>query len=237
MATNQLYYDEPLNVAVPSGITSGDPLCIGKMPGVAVDDRDSTTGYATVDFGRNVYDLAVEAVDDAGNVAVAIGDRIYYTSTDTIVLNKKKSGIFFGIALEAITSGSDDTIMVKVTAGAGGAGDLKHAKALAVLDLSAAAANGVVVLHNESAVTIVKAVPLYTEASSTNPGVVIRLGSETDNDRYYTGTSLTSAVQWTGTAVTLLKSYAPAGDTIVASCAGSKTGTGEVLWCIEYVNA
>jgi len=228
--------DLPLTVAVASGTASNDPVMVGGLPGVALKDRDSD-GNAPVDFRANVWDLSVEGVDDAGNVAVAAGDAIFYTSTDDPVLNKKASGKFFGIALEAVTSGAETTIEVKIKGiGTEDAGCMiKHAKAMAAMDLSGAAVVDNVILHVESARTLVKAVPLYTEASSTHTGVTLTLGKETDADYYYTGASTASAAMWAGTPVTLLATDIAAGDTVICGSAGSKTGAGEVLWCIEYI--
>lgn len=102
-----------LNVAVPVGTVSGDPVEIVDMHGVALTDRDSN-GYATVKFGfMYVADLAVEAVNHTVGSAVAIGDKLYYDSAATIKINKDSTdGKAIGYALEAIVSGSSDTIMV-----------------------------------------------------------------------------------------------------------------------------
>lgn len=111
---------------------------------------------------------------------------------------------------------------------------IKHAKAYAKLDLSGAAASDVVILHTTRACTLVKAVLLYTEASSADAGVTVEIGKETDADYYYTGTSEVSKAQWYEKDVTLLKTDIAAGDTVICGCAGSKVGTGEILVCIEY---
>ena len=106
-----------LTVAVSSGITSDDPVLIGvSLTGFAITDRDSS-GNAVVQFPYStVIDINVEAVNNAGNSAVAIGDIIYYDSAATIKLNKDATnGIQYGIALETITSGSSDTINVLLT--------------------------------------------------------------------------------------------------------------------------
>lgn len=111
MAKNQIFASgRQLTVAVASGTASGDPVLVGTMTGVALEDRDSN-GNAPVAFD-GVYDLSVKAIDDAGNSAVALGDHIYLVNADTPKLSKKASGNFFGFALEAITGGSTDTIRV-----------------------------------------------------------------------------------------------------------------------------
>ena len=98
----------------PATPSSGDPVRYGNKCGVAVGDEDSD-GNTVVDFGPAVYDLSVKAVNDAGDSAVAVGDKIYYVDADTPVLSKKTtSAYFFGYAMEAITAGSTDTIKVMI---------------------------------------------------------------------------------------------------------------------------
>ena len=97
-----------------------------------------------------------------------------------------------------------------------------------------AAASDVVIFHAARACTLVSAILLYTEASSADAGVAVTIGKETDNDYYYTGTSEVSKAQWYEKSVTLLQTAIAAGDTVICGCAGSKTGTGEVLVFIEY---
>lgn len=112
MSTNLVYkVGNSLEIAVPSGITSGDPVVVGNITGVAETDRD-TDGNATVKFD-GVYDLSVKAIDDDGNSAVAIGDIIYWLTGDTPKLSKKNSGTAFGVAMETVTSAATATIQVK----------------------------------------------------------------------------------------------------------------------------
>ncbi len=114
MATNRARVEgRKLSVAVGSTIVSGDPVIVGSMPGVALTDYDADSGEATVDFG-GVYNLSVKGVDNAGNVAVALGDALYYVTGDTPVLSKKASGVFFGYALEEVVSSETTTIMVRI---------------------------------------------------------------------------------------------------------------------------
>lgn len=115
MAKN-LIFGEAKGVAVicshPTTPASGDPVRFGEMTGVALV-AENTDGETTVDFiPGNVYDLSVKGVNGSGNSAVAVGDKIYYVDADTPVLSKKDTGRFFGFAMEAISSGSTDTINV-----------------------------------------------------------------------------------------------------------------------------
>jgi hypothetical protein len=239
MATN-IKYPGPgvsLNLAVSAGVVSGDAVQIGKIHGVAVEDRGSD-GYAVVKLPYMfVADLAVEAVDNDSNSAVSIGDELYYDSAATIKINKDNvNGVFIGLALEAITSGSNDTIMIAMAGapGASGQGVTQHAHAYAKLDLSGAAQADVPILHVSAKAVIKKLLLLYTEASSADAGVAVKVGKETDDDYYYTGTSEVSKSQWYEADVTLLNEDIAAGDTVICSNAGGKTGTGEILVCIEY---
>jgi predicted RecA/RadA family phage recombinase len=119
MATNKIQEGKTLRVTVDSTVEAGDPVVVGaSIKGVALTDYSATDEKATIDT-EGVFDLSVQAVNDAGNSAVAIGDRLYYVSTDSPVLSKKKSGVPFGIALEAISSGLTATINVKLTPDAG----------------------------------------------------------------------------------------------------------------------
>lgn len=77
-------------------------------------NQAATGNAASIDTG-GVYNLSVKGVvTGTGNVAVAIGDRLYYNSGDTPKLNKTTTGVPYGIALAAITSGSTATIAVRV---------------------------------------------------------------------------------------------------------------------------
>lgn len=118
MATNMVYEKgDELSYAASaltpsSGVESGDPVLAGQVPGVALIDE--TDSKVTVKH-NGVFDLEAEAVDNAGNSAIAVGDILYYDSAATIKINKDATnGVRFGYALEAIGSGNSDTIYVKV---------------------------------------------------------------------------------------------------------------------------
>jgi len=110
-----------------------------------------------------------------------------------------------------------------------------YAKAYEILDLSGAAQSDVVIAHFSGGATLNKIILLYTEASSADAGVAIKIGKETDDDYYYTGTSEINKAKWYENDVTLLQTAVAAGDTVVCSSAGGKTGTGEILVCMEYL--
>jgi predicted RecA/RadA family phage recombinase len=113
MAKNQRYeFGDKIPLPVASGTVSGAPVAVGQIPGVALTDRDAN-GNATV-HTAGVYDLTVNGVDGSGNAAVAAGDILYYVSGDTIKLSKKTSGVRFGYAMGALSSGASGTIPVKI---------------------------------------------------------------------------------------------------------------------------
>ena len=110
MAKNMLYKDgRHIKLAIAS-ISSGDPVCVVEITGVALIDTDAN-GDVVVDT-KGVYDLSVKGHDGTSDSAVAIGDKLYYDSADTPKINKNAAAIFFGYALEEIASGATDTIMV-----------------------------------------------------------------------------------------------------------------------------
>jgi len=115
VATNTKYMwsdSLPLTCTDPTTPASNDPVVCGQIPGVALADEDSN-GLTTVAL-NGAFDLSVKGVDGSGNSAVAAGDIIYYTSGDTPKLNKKTTGVRFGYALAAVSSGATATIAVKI---------------------------------------------------------------------------------------------------------------------------
>lgn len=113
MATNEVFEKaDTLYEAVPSGTLSGDPVVVGQIPGVALIDRDAD-GKATI-TRRGAHLLSVKGIDGGGNSAVAVGDILYHTQADTPKLSKKATGVRFGYADEAVTSGATATIRVIV---------------------------------------------------------------------------------------------------------------------------
>lgn len=118
MSTNQTKGDSWVHSVVcsdPTAPTTGSPVRYGFMTGVALTDEGEGGNSATttsVDFGPKEWDVSVKGVDGSGNSAVAAGNLIYYVDADTPKLSKKTAGYLFGIAMEAINSGSTATIRV-----------------------------------------------------------------------------------------------------------------------------
>lgn len=120
MALNRKY--EGFGVRLPNIVathpatpSSGQPARLGVLTGIALTS-ESAAGFIVLDETNSVWELPVKGVNDGGNVAVAAGDALYYVDADigsgTGFLSKKTSGIFFGIALEAVNSGSTTSIDV-----------------------------------------------------------------------------------------------------------------------------
>lgn len=123
MATNRRFPDQKKTreLPVPSGWVSGRPVCVGQIPGVCLTSRDADL-TATVQLDGS-FNLHVEGIDSSGtsgadaNVAVAVGDKLYYDGTPTnsgIYLSKRAGGIFFGYAEGTLDSGDDGTISVMI---------------------------------------------------------------------------------------------------------------------------
>ncbi|WP_025322266.1 DUF2190 family protein [Deferrisoma camini] len=107
MATNKVQDGRILDLAPSGGASSGDPVVVGQITGVAlVDIANGSSGAVEI---RGVFDLAVHGWDGAANAAVAVGDAIYHDGSE---LNKDTSGTLFGYALGAVTAGATTTIPV-----------------------------------------------------------------------------------------------------------------------------
>jgi predicted RecA/RadA family phage recombinase len=115
MAKNTVYMwtkSRPHACTDPATPASGDPVRDGQTPGVALVNEDAAGLTTVAEDGQ--FLLSVKGVDGSGNSAVADGDIIYYVDADTPKLSKKTTGVRFGYARAAITSGSTATIAVEV---------------------------------------------------------------------------------------------------------------------------
>ena len=113
MSTNEIYdHGDVLELPVPAAYTSGDPVVVGKIPGVLETDRDSD-GNAIVKM-RGVFDLSVEGTNAAGNTAIAVGDALFWQVGDTPTISADATGELFGHALEIVASAATTVIKVRV---------------------------------------------------------------------------------------------------------------------------
>ncbi len=115
-ATNDTYQDTSfLNIAVPAGIVSGDPVSIGFITGVAQTTRD-TAGNATIRIAPKPAVLLsvigqTTISSPVTNSAVAVGDKLYVDNT-TKAVSKDATGKFLGYALGTVISGATSSISV-----------------------------------------------------------------------------------------------------------------------------
>lgn len=113
MAKNRVHENgDHLDLTVPSGKVSGDPVCVGQICGVCVVDRQAD-GRATVQQ-NGVYSLSVKGINNVTNTAIVEGDILYYDEARTPKIDVTNTGKRYGYALEAVTSGATATIKVKV---------------------------------------------------------------------------------------------------------------------------
>jgi len=111
MATNYVQDGNVLDLTIPD-VTSGSPVVVGNIVGVALTDTDSDGNVRVATTG--VWNLSVKAVDGAGDSAVSVGDYIYYVTGETPYLSKENSGKLFGVALGSVAAGQTATIPVKL---------------------------------------------------------------------------------------------------------------------------
>lgn len=121
MANNFVQEGENLTLAI-AAVASGDPVAVGEVHGVALTATDADGQVVVATTG--VYSLSVKGIDDAGNIAVAIGDPVFYVAADVPKLSKKASGMLFGIALGAVVSGATTAIPILILQNPVGIADL-----------------------------------------------------------------------------------------------------------------
>jgi predicted RecA/RadA family phage recombinase len=116
MAKNQrLQLGNHLRIAVGSGEVSGNPISVGMIAGVLLTDRDAD-GVATM-CRVGSFNLSVKGIDQSGNSAVAVGDKLFCVNADTPRVSKKNTGVFIGWALGTVTSAATSTIEVLMAGG------------------------------------------------------------------------------------------------------------------------
>jgi len=106
------------------------------------------------------------------------------------------------------------------------------------IDLSGAA-DARFVLHTEVPLWLCRATILYTEATSVNAGITLKIGKEVDDDYYYIGASANGGggrAQYYSETVNLLANDVGLGDTVAFSSAGGKVGIGEVQLILDYLS-
>jgi len=98
-------------------VDKGDPVLIGsgKAVGVAFKSAAAATDLIAVDT-EGIWGLSVVGSDDAGNSAVAGGDRLYINTTTAVIskITDINTQVPFGIALGVVGAGATGVIAVKV---------------------------------------------------------------------------------------------------------------------------
>lgn len=106
MATNE-HFRDPTTLSLPVGadVTSGTPVVVGSIPGVALTDENdggNADNSATVAI-RGVYRVPVN-----GEIA-AVGDPVYLDDSGDLTAD---DGALFGFALETVAAATESTIPV-----------------------------------------------------------------------------------------------------------------------------
>lgn len=119
MATNELYetgYQISVVCSYPTTPASGGVVIYGDLTGVAEAD-EGTDGKTPVDFGPGIWDLSVTDINTGG---IAVGAPLFASKASPVVLSNLSTGVFFGYAMEVVSSGQTATIPVMHVAQAGG---------------------------------------------------------------------------------------------------------------------
>jgi len=199
--------------------SSGEPVWETDGLKLAIGDG-ATAGGKHVAMG-DIGDYVAKALFDAYSILMATTDN---TPVALTVAEQTLVGRITGGAIASLTVAQIITLLALP----------QFTKAMVIIDLSGGAVSGIPILHTSRALTLLKAIILYTELSSADAGVTITIGKEASSAYYYTGTSEISKAQWYELDVTLLATDVAVGDTVICGCAGGKVGTGEVLIFLEY---
>jgi len=97
-------------------VDGGDPCVFGDVGvGVAFTSAAAATDYIALDT-EGIWWQSVVATNEAGNIAVAIGDELFINESTCIISKNynKNTHRFFGYALTAVPTGTTVVIPVKV---------------------------------------------------------------------------------------------------------------------------
>ena len=117
MAKNEVYYPgNTIPLPVPAGTKSGDPVVVGTIAGIAMEDRDAA-GNAPVRV-KGVFMLSVTGHDGNDTKAINVGDKVYYTApsggTRAIINANASADAEFGVALGAIAKGTAEAVVATI---------------------------------------------------------------------------------------------------------------------------
>ena len=108
MAKNYVQDGDKLVLSI-ADVTSGEPVNVGNIAGVALADTDTDGDVVVKTSG--VFSLSVTGNDGAAAATIGVGDYVYI---DNKTLNVDSSKILFGIALQPVVSGATTEIDVKL---------------------------------------------------------------------------------------------------------------------------
>ncbi|MHB8928767.1 MAG: capsid cement protein [Bacillota bacterium] len=248
MANNFVQPGDNLTLAI-AAVASGDPVSVGEIHGVALTatDADGDVTVAT----RGVYSLSVKGIGDLGNVAVAMGNAIYFTAADVPKLSKKATGKLFGIALGAVVAGATTAIPVLIIHATPGAGDMPQGLGVrrvvkALYDFAtlggAIGAIGLGVSLPDNAIITRTWVEVLTTLTSATDAATVALKAEAADDIVAAIAISNVANPWdaglhegvsTGTAATMKKTTAVRE--LTATVAVEALTAGKFYLVVEYV--
>lgn len=91
-------------------VDAGDPVLIGRIPGVALTSATATTDIIAIAV-VGVFDLTIASTAHG----VALGETIHINaSTAALSDNSDSTDVPFGSALEAVAAGAADTINIRL---------------------------------------------------------------------------------------------------------------------------
>lgn len=111
MALNQVFEHGdafPVVATEPAVPSSGDPILVDQLPGVALTDENAD-GEVTAKF-NGVWNFLVEAEANA----ITPGEIVYYDAADDGLNNSSSGNIRFGYALDPVDNAATATIRVKI---------------------------------------------------------------------------------------------------------------------------
>ncbi len=96
----------------PTEPASGDPVLVGTLAGVAVEDEGASVATKTMIATRGVFTLPIVGHDGSTDAGIAVGDKVYYDSNIPGLNVNSSTGSVFGKALGAIDAGDTGTIPI-----------------------------------------------------------------------------------------------------------------------------
>lgn len=93
------------------GVESGDFVRYAQIYGVALTDYNADVDSFVMELTGG-HELTVTGENNAGNIAVDIGDWLYWDDSPELINKDVTNGVPIGIALEALASGGKAAICV-----------------------------------------------------------------------------------------------------------------------------